>query len=242
MVGWGPLTAGSALPAARASLHPRLYSAARYAGSTGGTDSLIPRVPLCLAARASLHPRPYSAARYASADPCLRPARRPATIQEWAGLAVSRAETAFARTSSRTRWPWRWRSEPIWFGLVATVLVASAAVGGYLYTRRAPAAAPPAIVPIEAALVLDDAQREQLWQIEHHGLLLTRQGFSELTDALSRRDRKALGHLLAAGFVGAVPDAIAKSRPELPMPRWFARNKPARASKRWTPGTSSIGS
>src|SRR6516225_864808 len=54
-------------------------------------------------------------------------------------------------------------------------------------------------------LVLDQEQREFLWQVEHHGLVLNRFGFQALADALSRSDRQGLTHLLAASFEGEAP-------------------------------------
>src|SRR6266436_5543585 len=46
-------------------------------------------------------------------------------------------------------------------------------------------------------LTLDEEQREYLWQIEHHGLLLSKHGFGAIKQALIRNDAKALHVLLA---------------------------------------------
>src|SRR5579884_2307879 len=94
----------------------------------------------------------------------------------------------------------------ICLGVGGFLVVACAAVGGYLYNHRAPAATPaPTEAPTHAAMLLNDEQREYLWQIEHHGLLLAKQGFSRLSTALAEPDRTALASLLAADFVGHVP-------------------------------------
>jgi hypothetical protein len=53
--------------------------------------------------------------------------------------------------------------------------------------------------------VLDESQREFLWQVEHHGLLLGRHGFGPLAQAISRDDARALTALLAPDFTGRVP-------------------------------------
>ena len=51
-------------------------------------------------------------------------------------------------------------------------------------------------------LTLPKAEREFLWQVEHHGNLLSRYGFGALADALRRDDAAALTALLAADFTG----------------------------------------
>jgi hypothetical protein len=61
-------------------------------------------------------------------------------------------------------------------------------------TATIPDAAP------KSGLILDEGEREYLWQIEHHGLVLSRHGFASLADALGRGDPDALGNLLAPGF------------------------------------------
>jgi hypothetical protein len=62
--------------------------------------------------------------------------------------------------------------------------------------RTEPASAP--------AADMDENQRAFLWDIEHHGLLLSRYGFQPLADALSRGDLVALTALLAPEFKGQV--------------------------------------
>src|SRR5262249_49983588 len=47
------------------------------------------------------------------------------------------------------------------------------------------------------------SEREYLWQIEHHGNVLTKFGFAPLADALKRADAAALSRLLADDFAGA---------------------------------------
>jgi hypothetical protein len=54
-------------------------------------------------------------------------------------------------------------------------------------------------------LTLGKDQREYLWQVEHHGLILSRLGFTRIAKALKDDDPRALLALLADGFVGEVP-------------------------------------
>jgi hypothetical protein len=60
--------------------------------------------------------------------------------------------------------------------------------------------APPAMPD----LTMDETQRENLWQIEHHGNLLGKYGFAAIKNALIRNDAAALRALLAKDFTGAV--------------------------------------
>src|SRR5262249_2564138 len=53
---------------------------------------------------------------------------------------------------------------------------------------------------------MDEEQREYLWQIEHHGNVLSQVAFPALAGALKGADEKALTNLLATGFVGGLPD------------------------------------
>jgi hypothetical protein len=67
-------------------------------------------------------------------------------------------------------------------------------------------AAPPAVAaeadPAPLPPVLNDEERKYLWDVEHHGNLLTRHGFSALTKALQANDAAALAALLAPDFHG----------------------------------------
>jgi hypothetical protein len=54
-------------------------------------------------------------------------------------------------------------------------------------------------------LTLAKEQREYLWQVEHHGLVLARRGFSRIAKALKADDTRALLALFAEGFEGEVP-------------------------------------
>lgn len=53
--------------------------------------------------------------------------------------------------------------------------------------------------------VIDDAQRQYLWQVEHHGNLLAEHGFPAVAQALREVDAEALGKLLAPDFTGEIP-------------------------------------
>ena len=90
------------------------------------------------------------------------------------------------------------------FGLGGLVLVvcATAAIGLYAYRIKPPEAA---AEQASAPALMDEAQRQYLWEIEHHGLLLSKQGFSRLADALTRQDAAALTAILAPRFKGDLP-------------------------------------
>jgi hypothetical protein len=53
-------------------------------------------------------------------------------------------------------------------------------------------------------LTLSKEQREYLWTIEHHGLILARHGFPRIGNALEDGDQQALLSLFASGFEGEV--------------------------------------
>jgi hypothetical protein len=53
---------------------------------------------------------------------------------------------------------------------------------------------------------MDEQQKAFLWEIEHHGLILSKHGFARLVDALRRADPAALSALLASDFQGETLD------------------------------------
>jgi hypothetical protein len=55
------------------------------------------------------------------------------------------------------------------------------------------------------SLTLPSAEREYLWDLEHHGNVLSSHGFRALADALRKEDTAALTALLSADFTGQVP-------------------------------------
>ncbi|MFL5242275.1 MAG: FG-GAP repeat domain-containing protein [Gemmataceae bacterium] len=55
--------------------------------------------------------------------------------------------------------------------------------------------------------VMDEEQRQLLWQIEHHGNVLNRVGFPTLANALKNTDQTALAGLLASNFTGEMPQS-----------------------------------
>jgi hypothetical protein len=75
----------------------------------------------------------------------------------------------------------------------------------------------------ETALPLDQAQREFLWEVEHHGLALNRLGFQPLAAALKQGDRAELAALFAADFTGQVsehPREVRLDSPAVQVVRW----------------------
>jgi hypothetical protein len=132
---------------------------------------------------------------------------------------------------------YRRRLSLIWLALLAVAGCASAGV--YFYTHRADSAAstvsssaatedPPVIDP---TVIMDEAQGEYLWQIEHHGNVLTRDphGFKALGRALSQADQPAITRLLAANFTGTT---LGHPREEIRVANDFAdvvREQPGKA-------------
>jgi hypothetical protein len=111
-----------------------------------------------------------------------------------------------------------------WFWLFVAVLgvagfPAAVYFAGYLNSAAAPPrlvaharpesenwvpTAPATPAQAKSTFTLDDGEREYLWQIEHHGLVLDRHGFRLLGDALADGDEDALRNLLAPGFIGLI--------------------------------------
>jgi hypothetical protein len=102
-------------------------------------------------------------------------------------------------------------------GLLSVALAAAAGLGFYFYTRSSSgsAAQPPETTEPEILtdgtqstsgkqeeMTLQVSEREQLWQIEHHGNILSRIAFPSLTAALVKADAKALSDSLTPDFKG----------------------------------------
>ena len=78
--------------------------------------------------------------------------------------------------------------------------------------------------------VMDADQQAFLWEIEHHGNILSRMGFSALAKALAEDDGKALAALLDAQFKGGLirePTAISLHGDGLDVVRHSDSGKPA---------------
>jgi hypothetical protein len=93
--------------------------------------------------------------------------------------------------------------------LLGVLLAAGAAVGAYWSLRPAPE---PEVVedqqepgPEGPDLMLESAEREYLWQVEHGGNLLATYGFGPLAVGLRKADDKALLALLGKDFQGHAP-------------------------------------
>src|SRR5207248_3132643 len=61
-------------------------------------------------------------------------------------------------------------------------------------------------------LELPEAERQYLWEVEHHGNLLVKHGFGRLARALRDGDAAALGRLLADDFAGSEPGRTRRVR------------------------------
>jgi len=69
-------------------------------------------------------------------------------------------------------------------------------------TRELDQPAPPTTLP---DTVLDETQRQYIWQVEHHVLLLTKYWFHDLRDALAKGDGEALLAMVAPDFSATQP-------------------------------------
>jgi hypothetical protein len=114
------------------------------------------------------------------------------------------------------------------FGLGSLAVVACAGAAIVLYAHRIKTPDGTAEPGGEAAL-MDEAQREYLWDIEHHGLVLTKKGFSLLADALSKQDRRALTAVLAPDFKGELLDQSGGVRASTPYAEVVRQEPGARA-------------
>lgn len=97
---------------------------------------------------------------------------------------------------------WSWK-----LALVAAVvggIVLYAYPPEKLWLRQPAAAHESAGGPAAPSLTLDESQRQFLWDVEHHGLVLSKHGFRALADGLSRADAQGLLALLAPDFTGQV--------------------------------------
>jgi hypothetical protein len=100
-----------------------------------------------------------------------------------------------------------------WLYIVgASALSVCTVLGVSLHSSPRPAVqgagdTPPSVDAVKPAppLTLDQSEREFLWQIEHHGNVLSRYGFSALAEALRRADASALTALLSTDFTGWAP-------------------------------------
>src|SRR5688572_5069492 len=113
----------------------------------------------------------------------------------------------------------------VFFSIVAVVLAGSAWAllggvprGDYKTGPTAVAAVTPAVnksaagdaveqsvKQIAAEPVMDEAQRTFLWDVEHHGNVLSEYGFKAWGKFLASSDRQGLSRLLSDGFEGHAP-------------------------------------
>src|SRR5687768_509006 len=107
-------------------------------------------------------------------------------------------------TKRASRWIW-------WLGpsvVVAAGLVSAWSLSPSLVSGRAdggPKRAPKTVVPrpeTKSLPLLEEAQREHLWKVEHQGNVLSKHGFKAVAEALARADAEALKAFLAEDFEG----------------------------------------
>lgn len=100
-----------------------------------------------------------------------------------------------------------------WIGCLALAV----AVG--LGVFRFAASSPTQESALKDELPLDESERAYLWDIEHHGQLLSQRGFKLLGKALRQADRAALQNILASDFAGST---LSKPR-EIKLPGNYAQ-------------------
>src|SRR5262249_29261720 len=128
---------------------------------------------------------------------------------------------------------------------LAAAACAGAAILIYPYLFRSSDGPAPPPVTTESAkesshekdpnLVLAESEREYLWQIEHHGNILGRQAFPQLTGALVKGDATALAAVLANNFEGGLlqdPVKVEAHTEVLDVVRESASDKPAQPAER----------
>jgi hypothetical protein len=97
--------------------------------------------------------------------------------------------------------------------ILCLTTLATAAVGGYVLfsyvpTFTSPSGTPPSSPPrdeSESTLTLDEDERAYVWDIEHHGNVLTKYGFKLLAAAVVADDPAALDRMLAPEFTASKP-------------------------------------
>jgi hypothetical protein len=103
------------------------------------------------------------------------------------------------------------RRPVVWLATLAlTILVLGVFWFTHLHGR--PADAPANATADDETMELPEAEREFLWQVEHHGNLLTQQGFKKLAEALKRADAIELAAHFAPSFTGQVLQKPRESR------------------------------
>lgn len=93
-------------------------------------------------------------------------------------------------------------------GLVLAAMICAA--GAYAFSRgKAPlfASSGGGQEAAKKGLAIDDAERKLLWEIEHEGLVLAKEGFSVIAKAVIKADRAVLENTLAANFTAETPSA-----------------------------------
>jgi hypothetical protein len=103
----------------------------------------------------------------------------------------------------------------LWILCLSGLLVAVCAVGATVWYGRRPGPVPPPLPELPTVLdnysqadsgpTLPEADRQFLWDVEHHGNLLTAHGFKRLAEALRGADAHALTDLFAPDFTGELP-------------------------------------
>jgi hypothetical protein len=101
---------------------------------------------------------------------------------------------------------------PFWLILVSSCIVVAGVLGaGWYYGRSTPDNSLPGAISSAGSQANDDTkptldqpQREYLWEVEHHALLLSKYWFRDLAEALMRGDAAALKAVLAGDFSAQV--------------------------------------
>ncbi len=103
-----------------------------------------------------------------------------------------------SRRQRLVAWSWKWALG----AAVCGGVVLYAYHPEKLWHRPTPAPEEPWVERAPASPKMDEAQRQFLWDVEHHGQILSQRGFRVFADILSRADGEALLALFAPHFTG----------------------------------------
>jgi hypothetical protein len=88
----------------------------------------------------------------------------------------------------------------VYLGLIA--VVTGVAAGWYCYGTKGEETVLPVVHADESDVVLDQEQRQYIWEIEHHVLVLAKHWFRELGEAWAHSNAAAIKEMMAAEFRG----------------------------------------
>lgn len=89
----------------------------------------------------------------------------------------------------------------------SVVLLVMGGAAWWIWSARQQHEAEVSSTDSSSELTLPEADRDYLWEVEHRGSILSQRGFPLLTAALAQQDSTSLREILAADFLGELPQA-----------------------------------